>query len=131
LSVMEAADADFTGTFRRLSYAALGDNDPVRALFADPAAFEAWARGWRARLAQEGRDPDTTAREMNRINPIYIPRNHKVEEALNAAVERGDMAPFTRLLKLVSNPFDEIEGNEAFTVPAPASAEPYQTFCGT
>lgn len=131
LSVMEAADADFTGTFRRLSYAALGDNDPVRALFTDPAAIEAWARRWRARLAQEGRDPDTIAREMKRINPIYIPRNHKVEEALNAAVERGDMAPFTRLLKLVSNPFDEIEGNEAFTVPAPASAEPYQTFCGT
>jgi uncharacterized protein YdiU (UPF0061 family) len=68
---------------------------------------------------------------MDRVNPIYIPRNHKVEEALNAAVERYDMAPFSHLLNLVSRPFDEIEGNDAFSTPAPASPVPYQTFCGT
>ena len=127
LSVMEEAGADFTGTFRRLSGAARGDEAPV----VDAIAFKSWMRRWRARLQQEGRAPETVAAGMDRINPIYIPRNHKVEEALSAAVEREDMTPFAHLLKLVSHPFDEIDGNETFTQPAPTSPIPYQTFCGT
>ncbi len=127
LSMMEEAGADFTGTFRRLSRAILGDDTSV----VDAIAFKSWMRRWRARLQQEGRAPEVVATEMDRVNPIYIPRNHKVEEALSAAVERGNMAPFSHLLNLVSRPFDEVAGNEAFTQPAPASPIPYQTFCGT
>jgi uncharacterized protein YdiU (UPF0061 family) len=131
LSIMEEGGADFTGTFRHLSRAVLGDDTPVRALFSEPILFGSWARRWRARLEQEGRSSETVASGMNQVNPIYIPRNHKVEEALSAAVEREDMAPFHHLLNLVSHPFDETDGNEAFTLPAPASPVPYQTFCGT
>jgi uncharacterized protein YdiU (UPF0061 family) len=131
LSVMEDAGADFTGTFRRLSRAVLGDEAPVRALFSDPLAFGSWTRRWRARLEREERAPESVASGMDRINPIYIPRNHKVEEALAAAVEGENMVPFSHLLTLVNHPFEEIDGNDAYTSPAPASPVPYQTFCGT
>jgi uncharacterized protein YdiU (UPF0061 family) len=67
---------------------------------------------------------------MDRVNPIYIPRNHKVEESLAAAVNL-DMAPFSKLLEVVSHPFDEVAGNEAYAEAAPANNSPYQTFCGT
>ena len=68
---------------------------------------------------------------MDRVNPIYIPRNHKVEEALTAAVGQEDMTPFSKLLTILSHPFDEVAGNEAYATPAPNSSIPYRTFCGT
>ena len=68
---------------------------------------------------------------MQRVNPAFIPRNHKVEEALDAAVERSDLAPFRELLEVISRPFDEQPGREAYSQPAPLDGEPYQTFCGT
>jgi len=68
---------------------------------------------------------------MNRVNPIYIPRNHKVEEALTAAVNHNDMMPFSNLLSVLSHPFDEVLGKEAYARPAPASDVLYRTFCGT
>ena len=67
---------------------------------------------------------------MDRVNPIYIPRNHKVEEALAAAVNQ-DMMPFSKFLTVLSHPFDEVAGNEAYAEPAPVMSRPYQTFCGT
>ena len=68
---------------------------------------------------------------MDRVNPIYIPRNHKVEEALSAAVYRQDMKPFSKLLAVLSHPFDEVAGNETYAEPAPVTDIPYRTFCGT
>ena len=68
---------------------------------------------------------------MDQVNPIYIPRNHKVEEALAAAVHHGDMVPFSKLLNVLSYPFEEVAGNEEYALPAPLSAIPYKTFCGT
>lgn len=67
---------------------------------------------------------------MNLVNPLYIPRNHRVEEALQSA-EAGDMAPFTKLLNVLSAPFTEREGLESFEGPAPSDFGRYQTFCGT
>jgi uncharacterized protein YdiU (UPF0061 family) len=67
---------------------------------------------------------------MDRINPIYVPRNLRVEEALAAATD-GDLEPFEELLELVTRPFDERPGFERYTEPAPADGEPYRTFCGT
>ena len=68
---------------------------------------------------------------MDSLNPIYIPRNHKVEEALAAAVNGEDMIPFKKLLNVLTHPFDEFEGNEEYAEPAPPTETPYKTFCGT
>ena len=131
LSVMEKGNADFTTVFRRLSQALRGDNDTVRNLFAEPSAFDVWTQRWQKRLEQDGVLAETNAQAMDRVNPIYIPRNHKVEEALAAAVNQGDMTPFSELLAVLNHPFDEVAGNEAYAAPAPITNRPYQTFCGT
>jgi len=68
---------------------------------------------------------------MDSLNPIYIPRNHKVEEALAAAVDMEDLVPFKKLLNVLTHPFDEFEGNEDYAEPAPPTEIPYKTFCGT
>ncbi|MDZ4136615.1 MAG: YdiU family protein, partial [Paracoccaceae bacterium] len=91
LSAMAGQGADWTQSFWRLAGAVQRDTRGLRQLFADPAALLAWLPQWRARIA-----PDAAAR-MDRINPVYIPRNHLVEEAL-AAAHPGDMAPFEALL---------------------------------
>ncbi len=131
LSVMEEGHADFTLVFRRLAQTLRGDNDAVRHLFEDPGAFDVWTQRWRKRLEQNGIAMETVAQAMDRVNPIYIPRNHKVEEALAAAVDQEDMRPFKDLLAVLGHPFDEVAGNEAYAEPAPVTGIPYQTFCGT
>ena len=131
LWVMKDGKADFTLVFRRLSQALRGDSDAVQHLFEQSGAFDVWARRWRKRLEQDGVAAETSAQVMDRVNPIYIPRNHKVEEALAAAVELEDMKPFSKLLTVLSHPFDEVAGNEAYAAPAPATDIPYNTFCGT
>jgi len=130
LKIMEAGQADFTLVFRRLSKTLQGDSDAVRNLFKEPDAFNAWVVRWQKRLEQEDILAETTAQAMNRVNPIYIPRNHKVEESLAAAVNQ-DMTPFTKLLEVVIQPFDEVAGNKSYAEPAPATNRRYQTFCGT
>lgn len=131
LSVMAEGQADFTLVFRRLSQTLRGECDAVRNLFEEPEAFDTWAQRWRNRLEQEGVAKEVRAEAMDKVNPIYIPRNHKVEEALAAATEQQDMKPFTKLLAVLNHPFEEVEGNEAYAEPAPASNIPYRTFCGT
>ena len=131
LSVMEEGHADFTLVFRRLSQALRGGSNAVRHLFEEPGDFDVWAQRWQKRLEQDGIAAETGAQAMDRVNPIYIPRNHKVEEALAAAVDREDMMPFSKLLAVLSHPFDEVAGNEAYATPAPVTNIPYQTFCGT
>ena len=100
LKTMGANGADFTLTFRRLSDAASGPEGDagVRTLFADPSANDPWVPRWRQRLAQER--TDTTARRsaMRAVNPAYIPRNHRVEAVIRAAVDHGDFGPFEELL---------------------------------
>mgnify|MGYP004000583157 FL=1 len=130
LKLMEAGQADFTLVFRRLSQTLQGDSDAVRNLFKEPDAFNAWAVRWQKRLEQEDIVAETTAQAMDRVNPIYIPRNHKVEESLAAAFNQ-DITPFTKLLEVVTQPFDEVAGNESYAEPAPATNRRYQTFCGT
>ena len=67
---------------------------------------------------------------MDRVNPVYIPRNHLVEEALAAATS-GDLEPLNRLLEAIASPFDERPDLERYAAPAPDDFGPYQTFCGT
>jgi len=122
LSLLQAGRADHTSFFRSLGVAARGDSGPARSLFADPAAFDAWAVRWSAL------GPDADA--MDRVNPAYIPRNHLVEEALDAATA-GDLDPLARLLEAVTSPYDERPGLERYAAAAPKDFGPYRTFCGT
>ena len=122
LALLEEGQIDYTSFFRSLGSAARGTPDAARAMFADPAAFDAWANRWLA-LA-----PDTGL--MDRVNPVYIPRNHLVEEALDAATA-GDLGPFRRLVDVLANPYTERPGLERYAGPAPADFGSYRTFCGT
>jgi uncharacterized protein YdiU (UPF0061 family) len=131
LSLMEDSYADFTLVFRDLAKQLLGDNSGTRQHFGTSALFEAWSERWQTRLRSEGVSPEISASAMDRINPIYTPRNHKVEEALSAAVDHNDMRPFLRLLEILSQPFDEVEGREEYSLPGPQLSTPYKTFCGT
>jgi len=130
---MAANRADFTLTFRRLCDAAAEAEDDagVRALFADPGAYDAWAAGWRRRLEVEPVAAEARAAAMRMVNPAFIPRNHIVEAALNAAVWRLDFQPFEKLLDVVSRPYEDRPGLELYTTPARPEEYVSQTFCGT
>ena len=131
LTAMEGKKVDYTLAFRYLAAAALGREEPLRTLFDDPSAFDLWSGHWRARLAREAVAPLVRAQAMRRVNPAFIPRNHRVEEALSAAVERADYAPFETLLNILSRPFDDQPEFAAFAEPAPEGRGCYRTFCGT
>jgi uncharacterized protein YdiU (UPF0061 family) len=121
-TLLQRSHVDHTSFFRALGAAARGDAEPARGLFLDLAAFDAWTEQWRAL------DPD--ADQMDRVNPVYIPRNHLVEEALAAATD-GDVRPVERLLEAVTAPFDERPGLDRYAAPAPEDFGIYRTFCGT
>ncbi len=140
LALLHAGRVDFTLAWRRLADAAAGDEAPLRALFADRGALDAWLGRWRARCARDdhagGLDAATAgatrAAAMRAVNPIHIPRNHRVEEALAAASDDGDLAPFDRLLDALRHPYDEAPERAPFAEPAPAHVTAnYRTFCGT
>ena len=122
LGLLQAGRADHTSFFRSLGAAARGDAGPVRSLLPDPSAFDAWAARWRA----QGPDADA----MDRVNPAYIPRNHLVEEALDAATG-GDLDPLERLLDAVTRPYEERPGLGRYAAAAPEDFGAYRTFCGT
>jgi uncharacterized protein YdiU (UPF0061 family) len=128
LTAMEGKNVDYTLAFRYLADAALGREEPIRALFTDPSAYQLWSGHWRARLAREPVPPLARAQAMRRVNPAFIPRNHRVEEALSAAVERGDYAPFETLLNILSRPFDDQPEFAAFAEPPPEGQGHYRTF---
>jgi uncharacterized protein YdiU (UPF0061 family) len=131
LALLQAQAIDYTSTFRALAAWLRGDEARARVLFAEPAAFEAWVQRWREQLTHEGRVADEVATAMDRVNPLYIPRNHHVEAALEAATA-GDLEPFERLLDVLAHPFDERPGLEPYAAPAPADwGATYNTFCGT
>ncbi|ORW31295.1 hypothetical protein AWB91_16935 [Mycobacterium paraense] len=122
LTLLKESRVDYTSFFRHLAQAARGDAEPARGLFLDLAGFDDWLSRWRAL------GPDADA--MDRANPIYIPRNHLVEEAL-AAATAGDLDPLMRLLDAVTAPYDERPGLQRYAGPAPEDFGAYQTFCGT
>jgi serine/tyrosine/threonine adenylyltransferase len=130
LALLRVQKVDFTSFFRTLSSYVLRNAAPARSRFAEPDAFDAWAERWKSRLARDAAEPQAIARAMDRVNPAYIPRNHKVEEALDAATA-GDLEPLRTLLEVLSQPFEQRPGLEAFAAPAPPSFGPYCTFCGT
>ena len=127
---------DYTVFFRRLCALAASPSGSADAqmapLFADPGAFHDWAEGWRRRLAKEDAvTPEARAAAMRRVNPAFIPRNHRIEEIIQAAVRRDDYAPFHALVKVLARPFEE-QPDFAYLGEPPAIEERVrQTFCGT
>jgi len=131
LMTMQGQNIDYTQAFRALAEAQQGNTSPLRALYDDPSKeLDGWLAAYFARIVEEAQTPQARAAEMNATNPLYIPRNHKVEEALQAA-EAGDMAPFETLLKVLQTPFKEQPNAESYSLAAPDTFGPYKTFCGT
>jgi uncharacterized protein YdiU (UPF0061 family) len=121
-AAMASRRLDHTGTFRALATVLRGA--PA------PDALAPWVARWQDRLTDEGRDPIVVAEGMDAVNPLYIPRNHVVEAALAAATD-GELAPFERLVDVMSHPYAERPGLEDYALPAPADFGRYVTFCGT
>ena len=121
---------DMTSFFRSLSAHLHGQAESTRHLVDVASPAEPWISRWKRELDAQGIDHRSAAARVDATNPIYVPRNHKVEEALGAAVD-GNMEPFRRLVELISHPFTERPGNESYAQPAPDSFGPYRTFCGT
>jgi uncharacterized protein YdiU (UPF0061 family) len=133
LDAMAKNHADFTLTFRRLGDAALnpaGDAD-VRELFTEPAAYDEWAVRWRQRLGEEPQDATTRRNAMLSVNPAFIPRNHRVEAVIDAAVNRDDFALFEELLTVLSHPYLDQPAFAAYSEPPEPDQRVLQTFCGT
>jgi uncharacterized protein YdiU (UPF0061 family) len=133
LDAMTKNQADFTNTFRRLGDAALGtgNDEPVRGLFIDPTMFDEWAARWRQRTASEQQTPAERRAAMHRVNPAFIPRNHRVEAVIQAAMNNDDYAPFEELLTVLSKPFEDQPGFAAYAEPPEPDQRVTQTFCGT
>jgi uncharacterized protein YdiU (UPF0061 family) len=123
LQLMQQHADDYTNTFRMLCSVAEGGEAP--------AGYEAWVARWQTRLGQEPHSLHEAAMLMRANNPAFIPRNHRVEAALSAAVKQGDFAPFETLLGVLSTPFDEKPEYAEYQNPPAPSERVYQTFCGT
>lgn len=132
LQRMAQHEADFTLTFRRLAdVLEQGEDYPAGQLFRDPSAFSDWSQRWKNRLAAEQIDLRERVAAMRAASPIYIPRNHLVQEMIDAAVQHNDFAPFETLLQVTASPYTERDGLEHFSSPATADQRVLHTFCGT
>jgi serine/tyrosine/threonine adenylyltransferase len=131
LAWMHGVGADYTNTFRDLASRNCVDAPAtVNPAFQDPA-FTAWHLRWRERLNRQGDDIDAAVRRMRAANPAVIPRNHRVEEAIAAAVGFGNLDPAHRLLEVLADPYDSSLEDSDYRRPAPPDQHVYQTFCGT
>jgi serine/tyrosine/threonine adenylyltransferase len=132
LQAMQRNQADFTLSFRALC-AAAGDSqaNAARGLFINAGEYDEWAGRWQARLSRESAAPAARAETMRAANPVYIPRNHRIEQVIVAAVERGDFAPFENLTQALAMPYvARAAFAEYENAPRPAERV-LQTFCGT
>ena len=125
LTLMTNYQADYTNTFRALTFNNLENNEMF-----STKEFTEWLGLWQARLDRQQESKEASQQLMLESNPAVIPRNHRVEEALEAAVEHGDYSVMQKLLNVISNPYSHTAENEKYTT-LPETAVPYQTFCGT
>ncbi|MDF2557625.1 MAG: hypothetical protein K0R71_1453 [Bacillales bacterium] len=126
LSLMHKYQADYTNTFRALS----NENLDGMQLFESPE-FSEWYKLWKERLSRQSETKESSLQLMRNSNPAVIPRNHRVEEALEAAVEKGDYSVMARLLEVLSTPYSHVSDKEDFTKVPETSSCSYKTFCGT
>jgi serine/tyrosine/threonine adenylyltransferase len=124
LAVMAAGEADFTRTFRGLA------NGEAQAEFLNPAGYLSWERSWRERLAQEGATPSERHADLAATNPAFIARNHRIEAVIQAALA-GDLAPFSRLHRVLARPFADQPDDRDLSLPPAPSEIVHETFCGT
>jgi len=126
LSMMQKYGADYTNTFRALTL-----DKPDDTVLFGTTEFSQWYELWQARLGRQQESKAASRQLMRKSNPALIPRNHRVEAALEAATNRGDYTVMERLLDVLSSPYDySPEQTEYSTLPE-SSAHPYRTFCGT
>jgi len=123
---MHRNKADFTNTFRSLSSDSLSDSPIFQAM-----DFKQWFKRWQDRLKQQANSWEASQRVMEAHNPAVIPRNYRVEEALEAAVERSDFSVMENLLDILSRPYQDLPNQSEYHLPPPLTQKPYRTFCGT
>jgi uncharacterized protein YdiU (UPF0061 family) len=133
LDAMHRHQADFTLTFRGLCNAV---TDPPAAgeahdSFEDTRDYQEWVQRWRVRAAREPTAPAARAAAMRQVNPAYIPRNHRIEQVIVAAVEQSDFAPFEQLSAVLDRPYQDQAASAAYADPPRPSERVLQTFCGT
>ncbi len=132
LATMQQQGADFTLTFRRLAaLAADEDTADFAATFQEPQSVAPWLERWRERLGRDPQTPAARAAAMRRVNPAFIPRNHRIQQAIEAAVEDGDFSLFEALLKVLATPYEEQPAFVPYAEPPLPSERVLQTFCGT
>jgi uncharacterized protein YdiU (UPF0061 family) len=137
LATMHNAGADFTLTFRGLALEAHnpthapGALSGLRELFGTDSAIDGWLRDWRERLVNDPQNAAERAAGMRRVNPAFIPRNHRVEAALEAASNGGDYQPFQQLLGILQRPYVDQPEHASFGQPPEPSERVFKTFCGT
>jgi uncharacterized protein YdiU (UPF0061 family) len=141
LERMASSEVDWTVFFRQLSTVAFPAgtatdeqskrNDEIASLFSNAGAFHDWAEEWRQRLARDDRSNEARAAAMKQANPAFIPRNHRIEEMIQAAATREDYAPFERLLSVLARPFDDQPEAADLATPPQVNERVRETFCGT
>lgn len=126
LTIMQKQKADYTNTFRELTL-----RQKIETAARSTEEFSQWIQRWQARLERQKEGKDSIEQLMRRSNPAVIPRNHRVEEALKAAVDQGDNRVMERLLNVLSDPFAYTDEQADYCILPPEPDQPYQTFCGT
>ena len=125
LSIMEKHQADYTNTFRSLTLSELGGMGIFKT-----EEFAKWNLHWEMRLSNQQKSEEDRKQLMKESNPAIIPRNHRVEEALTAALQ-GDLSVMEDLLGILQNPFEYSDEQVEYSKLAPTTSLPYRTFCGT
>jgi uncharacterized protein YdiU (UPF0061 family) len=133
LARMASNGVDYTIFFRGLCAAAndLSEDAKIASLFADPGAFHDWSQAWRRRLAREDLAPDSRAAAMRVANPAFIPRNHRVAQAIEAAIRRDDFEPFETLVRVLGRPYEDQPEFVHLADPPRPEERVLETFCGT
>lgn len=126
LQLMQQYKADYTNTFIALTFDQVDESELFTA-----SAFKEWHQKWRARLERQQQTKEMSQQLMQQHNPAVIPRNHRVEEALEAAVERGDYSVMNNLLKVLTQPYAHTKEQQDYASLPESCSQPYRTFCGT
>jgi serine/tyrosine/threonine adenylyltransferase len=126
LSMMQKYGADYTNTFRALTF-----GTPEETVLSDVEEFAPWYERWQARLGRQQESKTSSHQLMRNSNPALIPRNHRVEAALEAAVKQGDYSVMERLLDALSNPYAHSPEQADYSALPELSTCSYRTFCGT
>ncbi|QND49903.1 YdiU family protein [Rhizobium lusitanum] len=133
LAVMHEQEADFTLTFRRLGVLAASDGNEAAfaASFRDPQSVAPWLARWHERLGRDPQSPAARAKAMLGVNPAFIPRNHRIQQAIEAAVEEDDFSLFEALLTVLARPYEDQPAFAPYMEPPQPAERVLQTFCGT